>query len=60
VNAADPKDMSEDARRMESSAEEARETKLEKKGYEETKAGKMIKAAKEGIKKVSKKVQIML
>jgi hypothetical protein len=33
---------------------------LKKKGYEETKSGKMIKAAKEGIEKVSKKMQDML
>jgi hypothetical protein len=46
-------DMSEMHEGAESYAEEARETKLEKKGYEETKTGKMIKAAKEGIKKVS-------
>ena len=46
-------DMSEMHEGAESVAEEARETKLEKKGYEETKSGKMIKAAKEGIKKVS-------
>ena len=46
-------DMSEIHEGAESAAEEARETKLEKKGYKETKTGKMIKAAKEGIKKVS-------
>ena len=46
-------DMSEMHEGAESVGEEARETKLEKKGYEETKSGKMIKAAKEGIKKVS-------
>ena len=46
-------DMSSMHEGAESAAEEARETKLEKKGYEETKTGKMIKAAKEGIKKVS-------
>ena len=46
-------DMSPEHEGSESSAEEARETKLEKEGYEETKTGKMIKAAKEGIKKVS-------
>jgi hypothetical protein len=46
-------DMSSIHEGAESAAEEARETKLEKKGYEETKTGKMIKAAKEGIKKVS-------
>jgi hypothetical protein len=46
-------DMSPEHEGAESSAEEARETKLEKEGYEETKTGKMIKAAKEGIKKVS-------
>jgi hypothetical protein len=46
-------DMSEMHEGAESLKEEARETKLEKKGYEETKTGKMVKAAKEGIKKVS-------
>ena len=46
-------DMSAIHEAMEPEMEEARETKLEKKGYEETKTGKMIKAAKEGIKKVS-------
>jgi hypothetical protein len=55
--AADPKDMSEGHEGMESLKEEARETKLEKEGYEETKAGKMIKAAKKGVEKVSKKMQ---
>ena len=50
--AADPKDMSEGHEGMESLKEEARETKLEKEGYEETKAGKMIKAAKKGVEKV--------
>ena len=55
--AADPKDMSEEHEGMESLKEEARETKLEKEGYEETKAGKMIKAAKKGVEKVSKKMQ---
>jgi hypothetical protein len=46
-------DMSPEHEGAESAAEEAKETKLEKKGYKETKTGKMIKAAKEGIKKVS-------
>ena len=55
--AADPKDMSEEHEGMESLKEEARETKLEKEGYEETKAGKMIKAAKKGVEKISKKMQ---
>ena len=41
----------------ESPEEEARETKLEKEGYEETKAGKMIKSAQKGIQKISKKMQ---
>ena len=50
-------DMSSEHEGAESSAEEARETKLEKEGYEETKAGKMIKAAKKGVEKVSKKMQ---
>jgi hypothetical protein len=49
--------MSECMRNAESLKEEARETKLEKEGYEETKAGKMIKAAKKGVEKVSKKMQ---
>jgi hypothetical protein len=42
---------------MECLKEEARETKLEKEGYEESKAGKMIKAAKKGVDKVSKKME---
>jgi hypothetical protein len=50
-------DMSEMHEGAESAAEEARETKLEKKGYEETKAGKMVKGAKEGIKKISESVK---
>jgi len=50
-------DMSEGHEGAESPKEEARETKLEKEGYEETKAGKMIKAAKKGVEKVSKKMQ---
>ena len=53
-SAEDMSDMHEEA---ESLKEEARETKLEKEGYEETKAGKMIKAAKKGVEKVSKKMQ---
>jgi len=42
------KDMSKKHESMESMAEEARETRLEKKGYKETKSGKMVKAAKGG------------
>ena len=42
------KDMSMKHEGMESMAEEAKETKLEKKGYKETKSGKMVKAAKGG------------
>ena len=42
------KDMSEKHEGMESMAEEARETRLEKKGFKETKSGKMVKAAKGG------------
>jgi hypothetical protein len=49
-------DMSEMHEGAESVAEEGRETKLEKKGYEETKAGKMVRAVKKGVEKVSKKV----
>ena len=44
-------DMSSEHEGAESAAEEAKETKLEKKGYKETKTGKMIK---EGVKKVAK------
>ena len=55
--AADPKDMSEGHEGMESLKEEARETKLEKEGYKETKGGKMVKdfakGVKEGVKKVA-------
>ena len=47
-------DMSEKHEGMESMAEEARETRLEKKGYKETKSGKMVKAAKGGQIKVGK------
>jgi len=50
-------DMSSEHEGAESAAEEARETKLEKKGYEETKTGKMVKRAKEGIKKISESVK---
>ena len=38
------KDMSKKHEGMESMAEEAKETRLEKKGYKETKSGKMKKA----------------
>ena len=51
-------DMSEGHESMESLKEEAKETKLEKKGYKETKGGKMVKdfakGVKEGVKKVAK------
>ena len=50
-------DMSPVHEAMEPEIEEARETKLEKEGYKETKAGKMVKAAQEGIKKITKKMQ---
>ena len=49
-------DMSEIHEGAESAAEEARETKLEKKGYKETNTGKMVKAVEEGIRNVTKKV----
>ena len=42
------KDMSEKNEGMESMAEEARETRLEKKGFKETKSGKMVKVNKGG------------
>jgi predicted ATP-grasp superfamily ATP-dependent carboligase len=56
------KDMSSMHEEAESPKEEAKETKLEKEGYKETKAGKMIKDAakdavkgfKEGVKKLVK------
>jgi len=48
------KDMSEKHEGMESMAEEAKETRLEKKGFKETKSGKMVKAAKGGQAKVGK------
>lgn len=41
-----PKDMSKKHEYMESKAEEAKETRLEKKGYVETKSGKMKKIQK--------------
>ena len=51
-------DMSAIHEAMEPEMEEARETKLEKEGYKETKAGKMVKdvgrGIKEGVKKVAK------
>jgi hypothetical protein len=51
-------DMSSIHEGAESPEEEARETKLEKEGYKETKAGKMVKdvgrGIKEGVKKVAK------
>ena len=54
----DVEDMSSMHEAMEPEIEEARETKLEKKGYRETKAGKMVKDAakgfKEGVKKLVK------
>ena len=49
-------DMSSEHEGAESSAEEARETKLEKKGYRENKAGKMVKAVEEGVRNVTKKI----
>jgi gas vesicle protein len=51
-------DMSSMHEAMEPEIEEARETKLEKEGYRETKSGKMVKdfakGVKEGVKKVAK------
>ena len=49
-------DMSSMHEGAESAAEEARETKLEKEGYKETKAGKMVKDAVEGAKAGVKKL----
>jgi hypothetical protein len=51
-------DMSSMHEETESPKKEAKETKLEKEGYKETKAGKMVKdfakGVKEGVKKVAK------
>ena len=49
-------DMSSMHEGAESAAEEARETGLEKKGYRENKAGKMVKAVEEGVRNVTKKI----
>ena len=49
-------DMSSEHEGAESAAEEARETRLEEKGYRETKAGKMVKAVGEGVRNVTKKI----
>jgi len=48
-------DMSSMHEGAESAAEEARETKLEEKGYKETKAGKMVKDIGRGVKDTAKK-----
>jgi len=57
AGSSDPaEDMSEIHEGAESAAEEARETKLEKKGYKETKTGKMVKAVEEGVRNVTKKI----
>ncbi len=48
-------DMSSMHEAMEPEIEEARETKLEKEGYKETKAGKMIKDAGKGFKEGARK-----
>jgi ribosomal protein L21E len=48
-------DMSPVHEAMEPEIEEARETKLEKEGYKETKAGKMIKDVGRGIKEGARK-----
>jgi len=48
-------DMSEKHEGMESMAEEAKETKMEKRGYMENKKGKMVKKADMITKKMPKK-----
>ena len=48
-------DMSSMHEGAESAAEEARETRLEEKGYRETKAGKMVKDFGRGLKNAAKK-----
>ena len=50
------KDMSKLHEDKESTMEEGRETKMEKKGYKETTSGKMVKAAKGALTKSQKKI----
>jgi hypothetical protein len=50
------KDMSKLHEDRESTMEEGKETKMEKKGYKETTSGKMVKAAKGGMTKSQKKI----
>ena len=50
------KDMSKLHENKESTMEEGKETKMEKKGYKETTSGKMVKAAKGGMTKSQKKI----
>ena len=51
----DVEDMSSMHEGAESAAEEAKETKLEKEGYKETRAGKMVKDIGRGVKDAAKK-----
>jgi hypothetical protein len=51
------KDMSKLHEDRESTMEEGRETKMEKKGYKETTSGKMVKSAKGGLTKSQKKIK---
>jgi hypothetical protein len=51
------KDMSKLHETKESTMEEGRETKMEKKGYKETTSGKMVKSAKGGLTKSQKKIK---
>jgi hypothetical protein len=50
------KDMSKLHEDRESTMEEGKETKMEKKGYKETTSGKMVKSAKGGLTKSQKKI----
>ena len=50
------KDMSKLHEDRESTMEEGKETKMEKKGYKETTSGKMVKAAKGALTKSQKKI----
>jgi hypothetical protein len=51
------KDMSKLHEDRESTMEEGKETKMEKKGYKETTSGKMVKAAKGALTKSQKKIK---
>jgi hypothetical protein len=51
------RDMSKLHENRETTMEEGKETKMEKKGYKETMSGKMVKSAKGGMTKSQKKIK---